>query len=146
MLGRKYIGIIAALVILTHSAIADPNVGVIEICRLPYEHHKEFANIPKGSKFIQKYPRKVFQPQMGNQPSKYVTDYGPGYVVKTLEDAKVALAPSCTTVRAAVEPPCCGARLSPDVPPLTQGSLLGQQFNDPATLAQFKTQVIGGFK
>jgi hypothetical protein len=146
MFGRINIGLIAVVVASACPAIADPNVGTIEVCRLPYEHHKEFAKIPAGSTFIQKYPRKVFRPKIGNQPSTYVTDYGSGYVVKTLEDAKVAPAPSCTTVHVIVAPPCCGARLAPDVPPLTKGTLLGQQFDDPATMAQFKTQVIDGFK
>jgi len=143
--GMKLIAIVAVMV-WAIPALAEPNVGLIEICRLPYEHHKELAKIPKGSTFIQSYPIKVIQPAAGNQPSKYVTDHAAGYVVKTLEDAAVAPAPACTTVRAAIVPQPRGAPLARDVPPLANGTTLLQQFEEPATIAQFKTQVVGGFK
>jgi hypothetical protein len=76
MNGAIKIGLTALVVVSASPATADPNVGKIEICRLPYEHHKELAHIPKGSTFVQRYPRKVFQPPVGNQPSRYVTDQG----------------------------------------------------------------------
>jgi hypothetical protein len=52
----------------TCPAFADPNIGTIEVCRLPFEHHKEIASIPKGSTFIQSYPTKVVQPPDGLHP------------------------------------------------------------------------------
>jgi hypothetical protein len=138
--------LIIALTVFAGPVFADPSIGLIEICRLPYEHHKEFANIPKGSTFIQHYPRKAFRPGDSTHPSTFVSDVGPGRIVKTLEDAKIAPAPACVTVRAAVVPQQHGAPLASEVPPLTKGTSLGQQFEDPATIAQFKTQVIDGFK
>jgi hypothetical protein len=137
---------VVSVTMMAGPVFADPNIGLIEVCRLPYEHHKELAKISQGSTFIQSFPRKVFQPQIGNQPSGYVESPAPGHVVKTLEDARVSPAPGCTTIRVAVVPPSPGAPLARDVPPLAKGTKLLQQFNDPATTAQFKTQVIDGFK
>lgn len=126
-------------------ARADPNAGLISVCRLPYEHHKQLAKIPKGSTFIQSYPTKVLRPRIDSHPATYVLSHAAGYIVKTLDDATVAPAPACTTIRAAIvsQPP---GDLSPDVPRLAKGSQLLQQFNDPATAAQFKTEVVDGFK
>jgi hypothetical protein len=145
---RRSLGLSAFLVLFipTSPAAADPNSGIIEICRLPFEHHKEFANVPRGSAFVQRYPIKVFQPAIGQQPARYVENLGSGYLVKTLDPVLVGPAPSCATVRAGVQLPEYGARLPRDVPPLAAGSTLAQQFNDPATSAQFKTKVLKGFR
>lgn len=138
--------VIVAVTVMATPVFADPNIGTVQVCRLPVEHHKEFAKIPKGSTFIQSFPRKVFQPAEGRLPSRYVPGNATGYVVKTLDDAKVAPAPACTTIRVAIVPQPPGVPLARDVPPLGKGSVLLQQFNDPATIAQFKTEVIDGFK